>query len=422
MINNWPKGYRLVAPAWLSLMLVGCAERRLDADTFQGVVEYEERDLAFEVTGRITAMTVHEGDQLAPQGTIARLAPELERSALAARESEARAAAEQLDLLKAGSRPEDIRVLAARVDAARAAEALRRATAERTRKLAAGQAATQAALDEAEAQLQRAQADSRAAEESLRAGRSGARIQEVGAARDRLSAAQATSDMQRERVSRYELRALEAGEVLEVHLRTGEVAVARRCPWSPSRTPRTRTSTCSCRRPRSAASPWATRAARAHRRARPRRCPDTSSASRAATEFTPRFLFSERERPNLVVRVRVRVDDPKRELHAGVPAFVHARRAASRRRRRRDRARADRRSRPSTLSRRFGDAGRGARRVADASTAARSSACSARTAPASRRRSACCAASSTRPAAAARVVGFDIATRGRAHQGSASAT
>jgi hypothetical protein len=41
-----------------------------------------------------------------------------------------------------------------------------------------------------------------------------------------------------------------------------------------------------------------------------------------ATEFTPRFLFSERERANLVVRVRVRVDDPAQRLHAGVPAFV----------------------------------------------------------------------------------------------------
>jgi hypothetical protein len=39
-------------------------------------------------------------------------------------------------------------------------------------------------------------------------------------------------------------------------------------------------------------------------------------------EFTPRFLFSERERPNLVIRVRVRVDDPGERLHAGVPAFV----------------------------------------------------------------------------------------------------
>jgi hypothetical protein len=39
-------------------------------------------------------------------------------------------------------------------------------------------------------------------------------------------------------------------------------------------------------------------------------------------EYTPRFLFSPRERPNLVVRVRVRVDDPSGRLHAGVPAAV----------------------------------------------------------------------------------------------------
>ena len=40
------------------------------------------------------------------------------------------------------------------------------------------------------------------------------------------------------------------------------------------------------------------------------------------TEFTPRFIFSERERPNLVVRIRVRIEDPEERLHAGVPAFV----------------------------------------------------------------------------------------------------
>jgi HlyD family secretion protein len=40
------------------------------------------------------------------------------------------------------------------------------------------------------------------------------------------------------------------------------------------------------------------------------------------TEFTPRYLFSERERSQLVVRVRIRIDDPDEALHAGVPAFV----------------------------------------------------------------------------------------------------
>ena len=40
------------------------------------------------------------------------------------------------------------------------------------------------------------------------------------------------------------------------------------------------------------------------------------------TEFTPKFLFSERERPHLVIRVRVRIEDPTRRLHAGIPAFA----------------------------------------------------------------------------------------------------
>jgi HlyD family secretion protein len=40
------------------------------------------------------------------------------------------------------------------------------------------------------------------------------------------------------------------------------------------------------------------------------------------TEFTPRYLFSESERSNLVVRVKVRLADPGRQLHAGIPVFV----------------------------------------------------------------------------------------------------
>jgi HlyD family secretion protein len=40
------------------------------------------------------------------------------------------------------------------------------------------------------------------------------------------------------------------------------------------------------------------------------------------TEFTPRFLFSPKERQSLVVRVRIALDDPKERLHAGTPAFA----------------------------------------------------------------------------------------------------
>src|SRR6266511_3138055 len=163
----------------------GCGTSDPATNSLQGVVEYEERDLSFEVTGRIAEVAVHEGDTLPASALVARIVPDIERSALTARESEARAVEAQLGLLRAGARPEDIRALAAR------AEAERRAT-----------------------------------DEAVLAARRGARSQEIDAARGRLSAARASTDVQRERVSRYELRTLETGEVLEVHLRTGELAVA----------------------------------------------------------------------------------------------------------------------------------------------------------------------------------------------------
>jgi HlyD family secretion protein len=45
-------------------------------------------------------------------------------------------------------------------------------------------------------------------------------------------------------------------------------------------------------------------------------------------EFTPRYIFSEKERPSLVVRVRIDLEDPGEKLHAGVPAFASIRRSS----------------------------------------------------------------------------------------------
>ena len=39
-------------------------------------------------------------------------------------------------------------------------------------------------------------------------------------------------------------------------------------------------------------------------------------------EFTPRFVYSPRERPNQLMRVRVRLDDKEQRLHAGMPAYA----------------------------------------------------------------------------------------------------
>jgi HlyD family secretion protein len=297
-----------------------CASRDKDASAYQGVVEYEERELGFEVSGRVRELAVHEGDVLQPGTLIARVDPELERSALLVRDAETRAAEEQLALLRAGSRPEDVQTLRARLDAARANEALLRLTAERTRKLFAAQAAPRAALDQADAELARSTADRRAAEEILRASTRGARREDVAAAADRAAAARASGELQRQRVARFELRALDSGEVLEVHLRTGESAAVGQPVVTVADTTR----------------PYADvfvpqGEAGGIRVGAPARARVDSLAQEVTgrvervlrrTEFTPRYIFSRDERAKLVVRVRLRFDDPGRALHAGLPLFA----------------------------------------------------------------------------------------------------
>lgn len=302
------------------LAAAGCTPHDPDAASYQGVVEFEERDLAFEVGGRVRALEVHEGDTLAAGALIARIDPELEEGALSVRTAETGVAEQQLALLRAGTRPEEIRTLRARVDAVIANETLLRTNADRTRRLFENQVAPRATLDQAEAELAHATAERRAAEEQLRAAALGSRRQEVAAAVDRVSVARATTDLQRRRVARYELRALDPAEVLEVHVRTGESAAVgqpvvtvadTRHPYADVFVPQANVAGIRV-------------GATAHARIDSLAQPITGRVERIlrTTEFSPRYIFSRDERANLVIRVRLRFDDPGRQLHAGVPLFA----------------------------------------------------------------------------------------------------
>jgi HlyD family secretion protein len=323
-------GLVLAVAAWAALGATSsaCRGRDRDADAYQGVVEYEERDLAFEVSGRVRELAVHEGDRLKPGTLIARVDPELEQSALSASEAERRASEAQLSLVRAGSRPEDLRALEARLDAARAVERLQRQSAARTRQLFKGEAVPRASLDEAEAGVARAEADQRAAQETLAAATKGARTQEVSAAVDRAAAAQAGADQARQRVARYELRALEPSEVLEVHVRSGETATPGQPivtvadtghPYADVFVPQAELGGIRVGAP-----------ARARVDALAREVTGRVERVMRRTEFTPRYIFSRDERSNLVVRVRIRFDDPERVLHAGVPLFARIAREGTR--------------------------------------------------------------------------------------------
>jgi HlyD family secretion protein len=257
-------------------------------DTYQGTIELDQRVLGFEAAGRVQAVAVDRGQVVEAGQVLARLDPSLEELATAARAAEAAAAVAQVDLVRAGARAEDIRAIAARVRAAQAAENLLQRDLARDRRLLERGATPPAVVSNLEGQLERAVAERQSLEHQLRALREGARAPEVAGAEARVGTP-VVSMADRARpfadvfVPQAELAGLDVGDAAHVrvdaHEQTFDGAIEHIAP---------------------------------------------------TTEFTPRFLFSPRERPNLVVRVRVRIEDPAGALHAGVPAFIAIERADGR--------------------------------------------------------------------------------------------
>ena len=289
-------------------------------DAYQGVIELDERVLAFEVGGRVERVDVKRGDAVTNAASLAALDSSIEKTAREARAAEVDAAKAQVALLKAGARPEEIRALEARVRAVKTTEALLTKNLARERELEKRGVSSRAMVDELATKLDTTIADRESIEQQLKGLRRGARSQEIAGASSRAEAADKTLSVQTERVDRHVLKAPKDGVVLDVHVESGEVVA----PGAPVVTVGDTTH------------PYAdvfvpigkVDGIRVGTRASVR--VDSTAAAFAATvehvsrttEFTPRYLFSERERPNLVLRIRLRIDDPEQRLHAGVPAFA----------------------------------------------------------------------------------------------------
>lgn len=297
-----------------------CARRPGAPPGYQGTVELEERVLSFEVTGRLVEVPVHRGDRVADGQVVAKLDDALARLTRDARAEEARAASADVKLLAAGARTQDVAALRADVNAAGANVDLARKTAERVRALEASGAVARAELDRAEADLDRATEQREAVFARLSSLRSGARPEELARATARADAARSALALEDARLARHELRVRSDGLVLDVALEPGELAAVGAAvvtvadvthPFVDVFVPVGELTglivgTKADVRVDSAANASA----------------GQIEYISPKTEFTPRFLFSDRERPNIVTRVRVRVTDPERQLHAGVPAFV----------------------------------------------------------------------------------------------------
>jgi HlyD family secretion protein len=323
MIKNCSTPWAVVLAALMPVLgpASGCEAAKAGApDPLQGVVEYDDRLLAFEVSGRVQALAVERGDEVAADAPLVKLDDSLETPMRDLRAAELAAAEAQLRLLKAGARGEEIRASASDVAALQSQEDMLDKNLKRQQTLFSQGALPQSALDDTAAQLRGTSERRRGSEERLLALRNGARGDEIAAAVARVQAAQASLAAQQARLTRYALRSPAAGTIVDTHVKVGEMVA----PGSPAITLADLTH------------PYVdvfVPQARAHELkvgdpmqvlvdgiAAP--LPGRIEHVFPKTEFTPRFLFSEEERPNLVLRMRVRVEDTEHVLHSGVPAFA----------------------------------------------------------------------------------------------------
>lgn len=287
---------------------------------YQGVIELDERQLGFELPGRIADVVVTRGQQVDAGAALAHLDDSLERPQRDARIAELANAEAQVALLRAGSRPEEIRQAAAQLAAANTTVKQVEVNLKRQRALVSAGAGATATVDDLESDLDRARADVRQLTQRLRLLRDGARPEEIAAAAARVRAAEAALAAQEQRLSRFALRAPMQASVRDILLEPGEIAAAgapvllvadTRHPYVDAFVPQGDLGGIVI----------GTKATVGVDSTDTKLSGQVEYVSNE-TEFTPRFLFSEQERPNLVIRVRVRIDDPQHSLHAGVPAFV----------------------------------------------------------------------------------------------------
>lgn len=312
---------RQLGPAALLLLTVSACQPRQTFETpYQGTLEHEQGILSFELPGRVLHVTAERGDVLKRYQTIARLDDTLERIQKSQLEAQARASAAELDLLYEGTRKETIQEARARLTAAQTDQAFQVAELQRKEDLYTADATTDEELRSQRTQAALAQAKVAEAREALAALRSGPRAQEIQAGEARLEAARIAINASEERIRRHVLVAPGPGEVLDTPVKRGEFVA----PGTPALVLADTTRPyVDVFVPQAEIGRFAVGKA-VQARVDTYAEPFTGRVQYLSPvlEFTPRYLFSPQERPDLVVRVRVRLHDPTRRLKAGIPVFV----------------------------------------------------------------------------------------------------
>lgn len=319
---------RRIALAVIALAVIGgigwLVAQRLMATpppgTLYGNVEIRQVDLSFNAEGTVVAMPKREGDRVKQGETIGELDPATYQSALDLAVARRDAAQAQLDVLVAGTRPEQIDQARANVAAAQASLANAAATFERQKGLAVTNASTKQLLDDARMALDAGRARLDQLQAALTEALNGPRPEDIAAARAQLRAAEATADLARTQLAHTKLIAPASGTIMTRVIEPGTVVLPGANVYSMALDDEV----------------WVR--AFAPEPLLPRLVPGTEVRVSAdgigrtyrgrigyvspAAEFTPKTVETPELRTQLVYRLRIRIEDPDDGIRQGMPVTI----------------------------------------------------------------------------------------------------
>jgi HlyD family secretion protein len=189
-----------------------------------GMVEplVPEARLVADVPGRVSALYVTEGQDVAEGAPLAEVENVVHRAQVARAEAELAAAGAELQRIMHGMRAEDVNAIASEAVAAKARAAIAASELARTEELVKNGSAASAELDVSKRRAEAERAAARAATERASGASAGARAEDVLQAQARVKAATASLEEARGALARTKVLAPRAGRVLRIKLHLGE--------------------------------------------------------------------------------------------------------------------------------------------------------------------------------------------------------
>ena len=287
-----------------------------------GNIEAHESLVSFKVQGRVVALPIEEGQQVAQGAMLARLEDSDYRQRVAIDEATVRVRESSLALTLAGTREQEIKASQQAVIDAEADLAQKKLDNDRAQQLFAKDEISAQDRDLAATALKRADATFKVAQQRYNEALEGSRKEDIAIARANLTQANADLGLSRTNESYTTLRAPSSGVITVRQAELGEVVA----PGSPVVTLadldhiwlRAYIAETDLGRIR-----WGQDATITTDTYPGRQYHGRLSFISPDAEFTPKSVQTYKERVTLVYRIKIDVDNPNRELKPGMPADAH---------------------------------------------------------------------------------------------------